>query len=302
MPRVLETMRTLIGSGRASCEMVYWLCRRTELAEAHGISTAGNLAMEALAVLEARDAAGERLKAKHQLRALFEQPEWLKTALDSMSADQRTDFMRRMKNSPAWAVVDLRAILARILKLYPDLSVVLQEDAAAAPPPAPRFTSQRSYRKRQALLTKITTQDIPKNSHDIAVARSFGDLRENFEYKSAKETQGILMRRQSELESQLSGVRSTDFEPFPVTAAGPGTRVTLRHADGQMKTYYILGEWDSDEARGILSSRCKVGQALAGHRPGDTVTIPTETGNTDCTLVEVGGLPPDIKAWIRGEA
>ncbi|MDD5677155.1 MAG: GreA/GreB family elongation factor [Kiritimatiellae bacterium] len=302
MPRVLEAMRTLIGADRASCEIVYWLCRRTELAKAKGISTAGNLAIEALAVLEARDAAGERLKAKHQLRALFEQPKWLQTALDSMDAEQRTDFMRRMKNSTAWAVVDLRAILARILKLYPDLSVVLQEEAAATPPPATRFTSLRSYRERQALLTKITTQDIPKNSHDIALARSFGDLRENFEYKSAKETQGILMRRQSELEIQLAAVRSTDFEQFPSTLAGPGTRVTLRYADEQMKTYYILGEWDSDEARGILSSQCKVGKAITGHRPGDTVTIPTETGNTDCTLVDVGGLPPDIKAWIRGEA
>jgi len=302
MPRVFATMRDLIGNGRASCEMVYWLCRRTELAEANGISTAGNLAMEALAVLEARDAAGERLKAKHQLRALFEQPPWLKTALDSMSAGQRTDFMRRLKNSTAWAAIDRGAILARILKLYPDLSVVLQEDAAVAPAPPPaRLTSLRSYRERQALLTKITTEDIPKNSHDIAVARSFGDLRENFEYKSAKETQGILMRRKSELETQLAVVKSTDFEQFPTAVAGPGTRVTLRHADGQMSTYYILGEWDSDETRGILSSQCKFGEAVTGHRPGDTVTIPTETGSADCTLVEVGGLPPEIKAWIRGE-
>lgn len=302
MPKVLATMRELIGADRASCEMVYWLCRRTDLAEANGISTAGNLAMEALSLLEARDATGERLKAKHQLRALFEQPPWLKTALDSMSAGQRHDFMRRLKHSTAWAAIDRGAILARILKLYPELSVVLQDEAAVAPAPAARLTSLRSYRERQALLHKIVTQDIPKNSQDIAVARSFGDLRENFEYKAAKETQGILLRRQSDLESQLASVKSTDFEQFPATVAGPGTCVTLRHADGKTNTYYILGEWDSDEARGILSSRCKVGEAIMGHRPGDTATIPSETGNTVCTLVEVGGLPPDIKAWIRGDA
>lgn len=302
MPRFFETMRDLIGTSRASCEMVHWLCRRTALAKANGISTAGNLAMEALAVLEARDVAGERLKAKHQLRALFEQPQWLKTALDSMSAGQRTDFMRRLKHSTAWTAIDRGAILARILKLYPDLNVVLQEDAAVAPAPLTRLTSLRSYRERQALLTKIVTEDIPKNSHDIAMARGYGDLRENFEYKSAKETQGILMRRKSEMESQLASVRSTDFEQFPTTVAGPGTRVTLRHADGQTNTYYILGEWDSDETRGILSSRCKFGEAVTGHRPGDTVTIPTETGSADCTLFKVGGLPPDIKAWIRGDA
>ncbi|MFA5042651.1 MAG: GreA/GreB family elongation factor [Kiritimatiellia bacterium] len=302
VPQVIETMRKLIGADRASCEIVYWLCRRPDLAKTNGISTAGNLAMEALALLEARDATGERLKAKHQLRALFEQPAWLKTSLDAMDAGQRHDFMRRLKNSTAWAAIDRRAILARILKIYPDLSVVLQDEAASAPAPAARLTSLRSYRERQALLHKIVTQDIPKNSQDIAVARSFGDLRENFEYKSAKETQGILLRRQSELESQLASVKSTDFEQFPTAVAGQGTRVTLRHADGKTNTYYVLGEWDSDEARGILSSRCKVGEAIAGHRPGDTVVIPSATGNTVCTLVEVGGLPSDIKAWIRGEA
>jgi transcription elongation GreA/GreB family factor len=301
MPQVLETMRELIGADRSSCEMVYWLCRHADMAKTNGISSAGNLAMEALSLLEARDATGERLKAKHQLRALFEQPQWLKTALDSMSAGQRPDFMRRLKHSTAWAAIDRRAILARVLKIYPELSVVLQDEVAPAPAPAARLTSLRSYRERQALLTKIVTQDIPKNSQDIAVARSFGDLRENFEYKSAKETQGILLRRQSDLESQLASVKNTDFEQFPATVAGPGTRVTLRHADGKTNIYYILGEWDSDEACGILSSQCKFGEAITGHRPGDTVTIPSETGNIVCTLVEVGGLPPNIKAWIRGD-
>ena len=301
MPQVTQAMRTLLGKDRASCEMLYWLCRHMDMAQSSGISTTGNLAMEILALLETREATGERLKAKHQLRALFEQPHWLKAALDAMTAGQRTDFMRRLKNSSAWAEIDRRAIMARILKLYPDLSVVLQ-DEAATPLPAARLTSLRSYRERQALLTKIVTQDIPKNSQDIAVARSFGDLRENFEYKSAKEMQGILLHRQAELESQLACVKGTDFENLPSDVAGPGTSVTLRQTDGKTKIYYILGEWDSDEQRGILSARCKVGEALTGHRPGDTVTIPGETGDSNCILLEVGRLPPDIKAWIRGNA
>src|ERR1035437_7959270 len=138
-------MRKLIGAGQASCEMVYWLCRHADIAKTNVIGTEGSLAMEALTLLEARDATGERLKAKHQLRALFEQPPWLKAALDSMSAGQRHDFMRRMKNSTAWAAIDRGAILARILKLYPELSVVLQDETAVVAAPAPRLTSLRSY-------------------------------------------------------------------------------------------------------------------------------------------------------------
>ena len=114
----------------------------------------------------------------------------------------------------------------------------MQDEAPAAPPPTARLTSLRSYRERQALLTKIITQAIPKNRNDIAIARSFGDLRENFEYKSAKETQGILLHRQAELESQLASVKATDFEQFSTSVAGPGTSVTVRQADGKTTKYY----------------------------------------------------------------
>ena len=59
---------------------------------------------------------------------------------------------------------------------------------------------------------------IPANSKEIAVARSYGDLRENHEYKAAKEMQKILMRRKEELETQLARARGTDFSNAAATA------------------------------------------------------------------------------------
>ena len=53
---------------------------------------------------------------------------------------------------------------------------------------------------------------IPENSKEIGVARSYGDLRENFEFKAAKEMQAVLMRRKSELETALHNARGTAFE------------------------------------------------------------------------------------------
>lgn len=300
--RLFAALREAVNSGNASCELIYWLCRNIAAAENHAIGTAGSLALEALIALETQDVCGERLKAKHQLRALFEQPTWLQAALASMTNEQREYFMRRIKNSASWATVDRNAILGRIIKINPELSRILQEDASAAAAQTIRLTSLRSYRARQAQLHKLITIDIPQNSKDIAQARSYGDLRENFEYKSAKETQGLLMRRRQEFENMLATIKSTDFAQFPTATAGIGTQVRVFQPGGRVSVFNILGEWDNDETLGIISSQSKMAKALQGHKPGDIVQLPSETGLEEATLIEVSGLSAAVKDWIQGDA
>ncbi len=298
--QAMATLKTLLGTGRATAEIVAWLCRRPEIAAAHGLADPGRLALEALAVLDGQEAAGERLKARHALRAMFEQPDWLRTVLAAQDAGERRVFVRRFRLSSAWTEVDRNAILARLLKLDPTLADALQEERAPALAPAARLTSRRSYRERQAQLDRLIREEIPRNSREIAVARGYGDLRENFEYKAAKDQQGMLLRRRGELETQLAAVAATEFAGAPTDAAGPGTRVTLRRADGSAAAYHILGEWDSDEALGIIASQSRLAQALAGRRPGERVTIPGPDGGELATLETVAPLPEDIRAWICG--
>ena len=67
---------------------------------------------------------------------------------------------------------------------------------------------------------------IPENSKEIGIARSYGDLRENFEFKAAKEMQAVLMRRKSELEAALHNARGTAFESPDTSQVSIGTIVT----------------------------------------------------------------------------
>jgi transcription elongation GreA/GreB family factor len=113
---------------------------------------------------------------------------------------------------------------------------------------------------------------IPANSKEIAIARSYGDLRENHEYKAAKEMQKILMRRKEELESQLTRARGMDFANAKTDVAGPGTVVQVTDpASGQTETFTILGAWDSDPDKGVISYLTPIAQALINHRVGDEV-------------------------------
>ncbi len=297
----MAALRDLLAAGRASCEIAYWLCRHPGPAARHGLGTPGSLAFQALAALDAQEVTGERLKARHQVRALFEQPDWLRTVLDSLDVGERRHLVRRFKRSPAWSMIDRNAILARFLKLDPSLGDALQDDAGPAPAPPARLTSLRSYRQRQAQLDRLVRDEIPRNSQDIAAARAYGDLSENFEYKAAKDMQGILLRRRGELETMLAAVRGTDFAGTPADAAGPGTRVSVRPANGPDAIYTILGEWDHEESLGIIASLSKLAQALAGRRPGDAVSLPGPDGDTPAVVTAVSPLPPEIQEWIRAE-
>lgn len=84
--------------------------------------------------------------------------------------------------------------------------------------------------------------------------------------------QKLLMRRKEELEAELVRARGTDFANFPADAVGPGTVVELTDLNtGQRETLTILGAWDSDPDKGIISYLSPVAQALMGHKPGEEI-------------------------------
>src|SRR5207244_8858179 len=113
-----------------------------------------------------------------------------------------------------------------------------------------RIVSWESLEKRKDEYEELINKKIPENSREISVARSYGDLRENFEYKAAKEMQRVLMRRKSEMEHQLSRARGTNFENADTSKVSIGTIVTVKNLDdGSIETYAILGAWDSDPAQ-----------------------------------------------------
>jgi transcription elongation GreA/GreB family factor len=113
---------------------------------------------------------------------------------------------------------------------------------------------------------------IPANSKEIAIARSYGDLRENHEYKAAKEMQKVLMRRKDELENQLARSRGSDFSNAKTDAVSMGTIVETTNLEtSQRESFTILGAWDSDPDKGIISYLSPVGAALLNHKTGDEV-------------------------------
>jgi transcription elongation GreA/GreB family factor len=242
---------------------------------------------------------GMQLKLRNQLGVLFLQTDWLTSIMAKLTDLQRSDILRRIKTQSGWEASDRRSLMGKMIKLYPELATVVATRKAKVEEPIRlgRYTSYRSFREKQDQLKKVVDVDIPENSKEIGIARSYGDLRENAEYETAKQNQGILMKRKTELEHDLVQVQASDFSQYASDSVGMGTCVTLEGESGDVKVYNVLGEWDGDEGLSIISSRSRLAEVLIGKVAGDAVELPgVDGGYKVATVVEVSD---DIKTWMN---
>ena len=133
----------------------------------------------------------------------------------------------------------------------------------------------------------MVVRKIPENSKEIGIARSYGDLRENHEFKAAKEMQAVLMRRKSELESMLIRARGTDFKGVDSSIVNIGTKVVLKDVDtGEVLNYTILGAWDSEPTQGIVSYLTPLAKSILNKKAGSKVEISTDEGTKRFVTIE----------------
>ena len=282
----------------ATSEMLIWLCKERDGAWRELITP--DLLTAILAAVE-RDQ--HRESRANRLRDLvLEDRELITDMFAGADAGVARDTVRRLLITPAFDELTKRSLLARIVKLYPELEIMItggqREEKAAA-----LIVSWSSLAKRRAEHEELVKKKIPENSKEIALARSYGDLSENFEFKAAKQMQAVLMRRKAELEQALHSARGTAFENPDTSRVSIGTIVTLRDPDsGKEDTYTILGAWDGDPERHIISYQTAIGQALMGHKVGDVVTLNKDEGAGSFEIVSISAAPIDQTPVEVGDA
>jgi transcription elongation GreA/GreB family factor len=138
----------------------------------------------------------------------------------------------------------------------------------------PLYTTASGLERKRVEFEQITKQDLPRNAEEIRKAAAHGDLRENFEYKAAREKHEMLSSRAKSLHDELRRARAIDPATIDASRVRVGTRVVLEPADGgDARTLVILGPWDSDPARGVVSYLAPAVQALLGKAPGEPVSF-----------------------------
>jgi len=116
-------------------------------------------------------------------------------------------------------------------------------------------------------------------SKEIAVARAHGDLRENAEYKAAKEAQALNEKRIAELEMKLTNTEIIDDSKMSKDEILVGATAKLRDLDTKEELEYTLvSEVEADFSQGKISITSPIGKGLLGHKKNDVVKIEVPAG------------------------
>lgn len=284
-----DNLRRTISERSTNPELLAWLLskRPAGLAELVTPET-----LEAAITVVEREAIKDSKRAAKLHKVLADDKALMGAALASADGEAARDLVRKIMRTPVFEATDKRALLARAIKARPELQELLEagEDKAAAAAPAAKIltVSWASLERRKKDYDDLVNARIPANSRDIQVAREQGDLRENAGFKFAKEQQGVLLRQKAELEQMLANCRGTNFESPDTSRAGIGTTVRLRDkAAGTEEELHILGAWDGDSAKNIVSYLAAAATALIGHGAGESVRMPSESGEREVDIVSV---------------
>jgi len=137
-------------------------------------------------------------------------------------------------------------------------------------------------------LERLLSVERPKNIQAIEDARGHGDLSENAEFDAAKDRQGFLEGRISELQYKLSHMDIIDPEKVPKDRAVFGATVVLENIDtGEEVSYQLVGPDESNVEEGKISILSPLGKALVGKSPGSEVEVQTPGGRRCFELIEI---------------
>lgn len=150
------------------------------------------------------------------------------------------------------------------------------------------YVSKEGYEKRKKEFEHLMNVEFAENARDLGEAISRGDLRENAEYKAAREKQAMLVEKAERMKAELQ--KAVVIEPHTVDSnvVSPGTTVTLRQqGETELEVYTILGPWDVDIDKGVISYLSPVGKGLLNRSVGETVTIKLPEGEATYEIMKI---------------
>ncbi len=148
--------------------------------------------------------------------------------------------------------------------------------------------TKEGYENLKAEIEYLSTEKRRQVAERIKVAREFGDIAENAEYDDAKNEQAMLEARIAKLEERLRAARVIEKKEIAKDVVSVGARVRLRDvAAKQTVEYHIVGSAEANPAEFKLSNESPVGQAIIGHKKGETVEVTTPRGSMKYKILEI---------------
>ncbi|MDD2706975.1 MAG: GreA/GreB family elongation factor [Verrucomicrobiae bacterium] len=288
-----EVMHRSLREQRVSVSLMLWMCKnREDSAYASWLPPLVNGRLLSVMLHEIEEAmleSGSRRK-NPLTEILLDDLSLVVDMVRACDVEEARDLGKSILLNPAIDEIDKRSLMGRLIKVCPTIQSLLVNNQEKKEESL--VVSWESLERRRKEYEELINKKIPENSREIAVARSYGDLRENHEYKAAKETQTVLMRLKADLEQMLARAQGTDFYKPDVSCVNIGTQVTIQPlSGGEPETYSILGAWDGDPSKNILSYQAAMARALLGKKVGEEVDL---TADDKIRRVRIAAIEPCV--------
>lgn len=261
----------LMAQPRRSPAAFVWLVERA--AEEESLRTRSPLRL--IQQLLASMIASEFAPFRARLRPLVESGGTLPRLFPHLEEDQAKSALESIRRSAALETYQKEPLANALLLRFP----ILREESTGGP----IYSTAEAIAAKRSELKRLQEVEIPANRKAIEEARAMGDLRENFEYKSARERHEYLNARVAALHRDLGRARPIEFAKLDPSEVRIGCRVHLVGEAGIERAFTLLGPWDSQPEKGILSYESELARAMLGRKVGEPVRV----GETSFEVVAI---------------
>jgi len=149
--------------------------------------------------------------------------------------------------------------------------------------------SRDGYERLRKELDHLLRSERPKAIKSIEEARGHGDLTDNAEYQTAREHQGLVEAKIKELQGMLANCQVVEYPRQVPEKVTFGVRVLIEDMDtGERTTFELVGPYESDIKKGLISVTSPLGRALIGKEEGGLANIQTPGGMRQMQVVKIG--------------
>ncbi len=150
------------------------------------------------------------------------------------------------------------------------------------------YMTREGYKKKMEEIAYLESVKRPEISRAIAEARDKGDLSENAEYDAAKEAQGMLEMKISQLKDLVANARILDESQLNTDEVGILNKVKIKNvANGATMEYTIVADSEANLKEKKIASSTPIAKGLIGHKLGDVVEIRVPSGLMKFEIVEI---------------
>jgi transcription elongation factor GreA len=160
----------------------------------------------------------------------------------------------------------------KVTERYPDFKFIGEAEKGTVS--RGLIVSRGSYTEKQRQLQHILDVEVPASSKEISAALQHGDLRENAEYKAAKERQEMLNSSAARLKEDIERAQIFEKKDVDSSRISFGTKVRLYNKDSDAsEEYVILGPWESNPSENVISYLSPLGNELWNHKKDENLSF-----------------------------